>query len=73
MTQQIRIETPKASFTGVGYKHTNQRKAIIATLPLLMAMFIRGHTHASPEPRPTGFCKHPPTHTVHEEVTGIGI
>jgi hypothetical protein len=60
--------------------HTNQRKAIIATLPLLRVhpmnhrqspalarnkktntlqqhMFISGHTHARPEPRPAGLFK----------------
>jgi hypothetical protein len=64
------------------YRHTNQRKAIIAALPfrrvqlmnhrqspararnkktntLQQPMLIRGHTHARPEPRPTGLCEHP--------------
>jgi hypothetical protein len=36
---------------------------------LQQPMFIRGHTHARPGPRPTGLCKHPQTRTVHEEVT----
>jgi hypothetical protein len=39
------------------------------TNTLQQAMFIRGHTRASPEPRLTGRCKHPQTRTVHEEVT----
>jgi hypothetical protein len=74
------------------YTHTNQRKAIIATLPLLRVHLMnhrqspslarnnsintlqqpklfRGHTHACSEPRPTGICKHPQAHTVHQEVT----
>jgi hypothetical protein len=36
---------------------------------LRQPMFIRGHTHARPEPRPTGRSKHPQTRTAHEEVT----
>jgi hypothetical protein len=35
---------------------------------LQQPMLISGHTHASPEPRPTGLCKHTQTRTVHEKV-----
>jgi hypothetical protein len=36
---------------------------------LQQPMLISGHTHASPEPRPTGLCKHTQTCTVHEKVS----
>jgi hypothetical protein len=39
------------------------------TNTLQQPMIIRGHTHARPQPRPTGLCKHPQTRTAHEEVT----
>jgi hypothetical protein len=35
---------------------------------LQQPMLICGHTHASPEPRPAGLCKHSQTCTVHKEV-----
>jgi hypothetical protein len=39
------------------------------TNTLQQPMFIHGHTHARPEPRPTGLRKHPQARMVHQEVT----
>jgi hypothetical protein len=53
----------KASRTRHGKQTTPRRHSTAAHL------LIRGHTHARPEPCPTGLCKHPQTRTAHEEGT----